>query len=72
MENDYNVISFTAGYCYSYLIADGNEALIVDPHITLVDEYNETLRKENLTLIGIFDTHTHADHFSSAAIIKDN
>lgn len=71
MVTDYNIISFAAGYCYSYFITDGNEALVVDPHITLVDQYNEALIKNNLTLVGIFDTHTHADHISSAAILKD-
>jgi len=68
---DYKVISFTAGYCYSYFITDGNEALIVDPHITLIEKYGETLAKNDLTLIGIFDTHTHADHLSSAAVLKE-
>lgn len=71
METDYKVISFAAGYCYSYFITDGSEALIVDPHITLVDEYNKALAKNDLKLVGIFDTHTHADHLSSAAILKD-
>ena len=71
MEQNYKVISFTAGYCYSYFITDGNEALVVDPHITLVEKYIETLNTNNLTLVGIFDTHTHADHISSAAILKD-
>lgn len=71
METDYNVISFTAGYCYSYLITDSNEALIVDPHITLIDEYAKTLENKGLKLVGIFDTHTHADHLSSAAVLKE-
>ncbi|MCF7955342.1 MAG: MBL fold metallo-hydrolase [Phycisphaerae bacterium] len=71
MEKDYKVFSFAAGYCYSYFITGGDEVLVVDPHITLVDEYDKTLRKQGLTLVGIFDTHTHADHISSAAILKD-
>jgi sulfur dioxygenase len=65
-----NVISFTAGNCYSYLITDCKEALLIDPHISLVPEYSKKLVKKGLSLVGIVDTHTHADHISSAAILK--
>ncbi|UCC21709.1 MAG: MBL fold metallo-hydrolase, partial [Planctomycetota bacterium] len=65
-----SVISFAAGNCYSYLITDGGKALLVDPHISLVEQYAKKLVKKGLSLVGIFDTHTHADHISSAAILK--
>ena len=29
------------GSCYSYILSSGNEALIIDPHISLLDEYSE-------------------------------
>jgi glyoxylase-like metal-dependent hydrolase (beta-lactamase superfamily II) len=64
------VISFAAGSCYSYLITDSQQAILVDPHISLVEEYSKKLTKKGLSLIGIVDTHTHADHISSAAILK--
>lgn len=70
MAGHYNVTSFSAGNCYSYLLSDSGEALLVDPHITLVEKYVQTLKKKNLSLVGIVDTHTHADHISSAAILK--
>lgn len=61
---------FTAGSCYSYIINSNGEALVIDPHISLVDDYVEYLKKSNLTLKYIIDTHTHADHFSAAAVLK--
>lgn len=66
-----SVISFTAGNCYSYFIVDSQRAILVDPHISLVDEYFIKLVKRGLSLVGIVDTHTHADHISSAAILKN-
>jgi glyoxylase-like metal-dependent hydrolase (beta-lactamase superfamily II)/rhodanese-related sulfurtransferase len=70
MTKNTNVISFTAGNCYSYFITDGRQAILVDPHISLVEEYSKKLVKKRLSLAGIVDTHTHADHISSAAILK--
>ena len=61
---------FVAGSCYSYIIGSQTEALVIDPHISLLDEYSECLRKNKLTLKFIVDTHTHADHFSLAAVLK--
>jgi glyoxylase-like metal-dependent hydrolase (beta-lactamase superfamily II)/rhodanese-related sulfurtransferase len=61
---------FIAGSCYSYILSSNNDSLIIDPHISLVEEYIEYLTKNKLTLKSIVDTHTHADHFSSAAILK--
>ena len=61
---------FIAGSCYSYILSSENEALIIDPHISLPGEYRKYLTKNKLTLKYIVDTHTHADHFSSAAVLK--
>jgi glyoxylase-like metal-dependent hydrolase (beta-lactamase superfamily II)/rhodanese-related sulfurtransferase len=70
MAQNTSVISFTAGSCYSYFITDSQQAILVDPHISLVEEYSKKLTKKGLSLVGIVDTHTHADHISSAAILK--
>ena len=61
---------FIAGSCYSYIMSADNEALIIDPHISLPEGYRKYLTKNKLTLKSIVDTHTHADHFSSAAVLK--
>lgn len=66
-----SVLSFAAGNCYSYFITDRQQAILVDPHISLVEEYSKKLVKKGLSLVGIVDTHTHADHISSAAILKN-
>jgi glyoxylase-like metal-dependent hydrolase (beta-lactamase superfamily II)/rhodanese-related sulfurtransferase len=70
MRKKYNVNSFIAGNCYSYLISENGQALIVDPHISLVEKYSQKLVSNGLSLVGIVDTHTHADHISSAALLK--
>jgi glyoxylase-like metal-dependent hydrolase (beta-lactamase superfamily II) len=68
MRKKYNVNSFVAGNCYSYIISDNGQALIVDPHISLAKIYSKKLLSKGLSLVGIVDTHTHADHISSAAL----
>jgi glyoxylase-like metal-dependent hydrolase (beta-lactamase superfamily II)/rhodanese-related sulfurtransferase len=62
---------FIAGSCYSYVLSTDSETLIIDPHISLLVEYTNYLRKNRLNLKYIIDTHTHADHFSLAAILKE-
>jgi glyoxylase-like metal-dependent hydrolase (beta-lactamase superfamily II)/rhodanese-related sulfurtransferase len=64
------VKQFIAGSCYSYILSSNTEAMIIDPHISLVEEYKKYLTKNKLALKCIVDTHTHADHFSSAAVLK--
>ncbi len=61
---------FAAGSCYFYILSSRGEALVIDPHISLFDEYAGYLKKKGLTLKYIIDTHTHADHFSLAAVLK--
>jgi glyoxylase-like metal-dependent hydrolase (beta-lactamase superfamily II)/rhodanese-related sulfurtransferase len=61
---------FSAGSCYSYIIASQGEAIAIDPHISLLNQYRDYLRKNRLRLVGVIDTHTHADHFSLAAVLK--
>lgn len=70
MAKSFKVKQFIAGSCYSYILNSHSEALIIDPHISLQEEYEKYLRKNKFELKYIIDTHTHADHFSSAAILK--
>lgn len=62
---------FRAGSCYSYILSSNQEAIVIDPHISLLGVYAKYLDKNKLNLKYIIDTHTHADHFSLAAILKD-
>ncbi|OHB55090.1 MAG: hypothetical protein A2Y07_05495 [Planctomycetes bacterium GWF2_50_10] len=61
---------FIAGSCYSYILSSNTESAIIDPHVSLVDTYKKYITKNSLTLKYIIDTHTHADHFSAAAVLK--
>ncbi len=61
---------FAAGNCYSYVSGSRGEALIIDPHVSLLEEYRAYLGREKLVLKTIIDTHTHADHFSLSAVLK--
>ncbi len=70
MKRIFNVKQFVAGSCYSYMLSSKGEALIIDAHISLGNEYRGYLNKNRLQLKYIIDTHTHADHFSLAAVLK--
>jgi len=51
---------------YTYLISSGRgrEALIIDPVIEKTHEYISYLKKLDLKLVKVIDTHIHADHVS--------
>ena len=71
MARDFMLNQFIAGSCYSYILSSNSEAIAVDSHISLLEEYTKYLDKNKLILKYIVDTHTHADHFSLAAILKE-
>jgi len=58
--------------CLGYVIGDraSGKAAIIDPRHDLVDEFIGVLKKEGLELDLVMDTHTHADHLSGAAELK--
>ena len=51
---------------YTYIISSGKgrEALIIDPVIENTNEYIKLLKKLDLKLVKVIDTHIHADHIS--------
>jgi len=51
---------------FTYLISSGKgrEALIIDPVIEKTVEYISFLKKLDLKLVKVIDTHIHADHIS--------
>jgi len=57
---------------YTYLIASkkGREALIIDPVLNNVEEYINLLKKLDLKLVKVIDTHIHADHVTGASKLK--
>ena len=58
----WQVLRFGRG-CLSYVVARGQDAVVVDPHRRL-DVYRGLLEREGLHLRAVFDTHLHADHVS--------
>jgi hydroxyacylglutathione hydrolase len=51
--------------CASYLIGDpaGGEALVVDPAYA-IEQYLEAAAADGARIVGVLETHTHADHVS--------
>ena len=62
----------TKSSTYTYIIASakGREAVIIDPVIENVDEYIQLLKKLDLKLLKVIDTHIHADHVTGATKLK--
>lgn len=59
--------------CWTFLIGNerSREAAIIDPVLEHVQDYLNLLEKENWKLKQVVDTHTHADHISGSAALKD-
>jgi glyoxylase-like metal-dependent hydrolase (beta-lactamase superfamily II) len=51
--------------CVSYLVHDEEAALVVDPS-QYVDRYLSAADDRDLEIVGVADTHAHADHVSGA------
>jgi glyoxylase-like metal-dependent hydrolase (beta-lactamase superfamily II) len=47
---------------YTYLVASGGEACLIDPVFEQVEGYIRLLRELRLSLVMAVDTHLHADH----------
>src|SRR5690606_8329369 len=48
----------------SYLLVnpDSREAFLIDPDLEILGAYLLTLDMQNLRLVGVIDTHNHAEH----------
>ena len=49
--------------CLSYLVISGDEGLVIDPSLE-ERVYLELARDEGVEIVGVLDTHVHADHLS--------
>lgn len=56
--------------CLSHVLVSDGEAAVFDPSHYL-DEYEAILNEYDAELVGVFDTHAHADHISGAAELAD-
>jgi glyoxylase-like metal-dependent hydrolase (beta-lactamase superfamily II) len=55
---------------YTYLIASGREACLIDPVLDRVDHYVKLLTELNLSLVTAIDTHLHADHITGLGTLR--
>jgi glyoxylase-like metal-dependent hydrolase (beta-lactamase superfamily II) len=55
---------------YTYLITDGDEALLIDPVISEVDIYLALLGEHQLHLAWTLETHVHADHITAGGELR--
>ena len=62
----FNQLFDKKSHTYTYIISSGKgrEALIIDPVIEKTNVYLEVLKKLELKLVKVIDTHIHADHIT--------
>ena len=58
--------------CKSYLLTAGGEAVLIDPVRERIETYRRELIERHVKLVGILETHTHADHLSFSREIKES
>ncbi len=54
--------------CLSHVLVSDGEAAVFDPS-RYVEEYEAVLDEYDADLVGVFDTHAHADHVSGGAAL---
>ncbi|PSQ35524.1 MBL fold metallo-hydrolase [Halobacteriales archaeon SW_12_69_24] len=57
--------------CLGYLVADGDDALVVDPLRAFAGRYADDAGKMDTTVKSVLDTHVHADHTSGVRSVAD-
>lgn len=60
----------TVSSTYTYLLADAGQALLIDPVFDNARRDAALLRELGLQLVATLDTHVHADHVTSAWLLK--
>jgi glyoxylase-like metal-dependent hydrolase (beta-lactamase superfamily II) len=56
--------------CLSHVLVSGGEAAVFDPS-QYVNRYEAVLNEYDASLIGVFDTHAHADHVSGGRSLAE-
>ncbi|WP_435274987.1 aminotransferase class V-fold PLP-dependent enzyme [Psychrobium sp. nBUS_13] len=60
------------GSCtWLYVDADDKSAIVIDPLAQVSERINTLIECQQLNLVGVIDTHGHADHESSRNVIAD-
>jgi glyoxylase-like metal-dependent hydrolase (beta-lactamase superfamily II) len=56
--------------CLSYVLISADRAAVIDPS-QYVEEYEAVIADFDAELVGVFETHAHADHLSGAADLAE-
>ncbi|MFD2216166.1 MBL fold metallo-hydrolase [Metabacillus endolithicus] len=56
--------------CLSYLVISNGEGAMIDTN-RMLDPYESVLKKQDVKLTHVFDTHLHADHISGGRKLAD-
>ena len=56
--------------CCSYLLGSGRDLILVDP-LSDVERFMKTVEVDGSKIIGVIDTHVHADHLSGTRNIQN-
>ena len=59
------------GDCRTYLVGE-DEIVLVDPTLEYIDLYTQLVKSKSYKLTHVIDTHTHADHLSAGALLKES
>lgn len=68
-----NCKQLNPGPCKTYRISndENDDIILIDPVIDHVDDYKTMIEQDGSKLRMVIDTHTHADHISGGASMKD-
>jgi sulfur dioxygenase len=59
-----------ASSTYTYLLADGGEAVLIDPVYEQAHRDRALIEELDLTLVATLETHIHADHVTGAWLLR--
>jgi glyoxylase-like metal-dependent hydrolase (beta-lactamase superfamily II)/rhodanese-related sulfurtransferase len=61
------------GGCLAYLIGDARtqKAILIDPRLDEMRQYEEFVAHRGLNVALVLDTHTHADHYSGSHLVAE-
>ncbi|NPD89726.1 MAG: MBL fold metallo-hydrolase [Asgard group archaeon] len=58
--------------CKTYILGSKlPKVILIDPVLEGVEDYIEYIDKNQLQISAVIDTHSHADHISGSAVLKD-
>ena len=60
-----------ASSTYTYLLADGGEAVLIDPVFDQARRDEALLRELGVVLLATLETHVHADHVTGAWLLRE-